>query len=280
MKKTNKRLIAFILISCLFLCIGYAEITNTELKIAGMLEASAQEGVFISNVETTDTLSKINAYVGTMLDTKTVLGTASSSEVSYNITLYNNSAKEHIFIGILTDEEDEYLYSNENIEYTLTGLKEYETIIQPNASLRFTITFKYKTGANTSNNILESKLNFRFREKPKVTLSNEGENYTLENIYPGYTPKEYKFTVTNENEANVPMTYSFETTISEPLKAEIYDGTTIVTGNTTLTNGEKEYTLKIVWDESANSTEFANKDYSLKVVLKAKPTNTDMKIMR
>jgi len=275
MKKTNKRLIAFILISCLFLCIGYAEITNTELKIAGMLEASAQEGVFISNVETTDTLSKINAYVGTMLDTKTVLGTASSSEVSYNITLYNNSAKEHIFIGILTDEEDEYLYSNENIEYTLTGLKEYETIIQPNASLRFTITFKYKAGVAVANNVLESKLNFRFREKPEVALSNEGENYTLENIYPGYTSQEYKFTVTNENEASVPMTYSFETTISEPLKAEIYDGTTLVTGDTTLTNGEKEYTLKIVWQESANSTEYANKDYSLKVVLKAKPTNTD-----
>jgi len=275
MKKTNKKLIGIILIISLFMCIGYAEVSDTILNITGQIEATTQEGVFISNVETTDTLSVVNYYVGTMLDSKTVLGTTSGLTVSYNITLYNNSDKEEVFIGVLTDGSDEYLYSNENIEYTLTGLTEYETVISKNSSLKFTITFKYKEGVSTSNNILESKLNFRFREKPEVALSNENESYTLENIYPGYTSQEYKFKVTNENEESVPMTYSFETTIDAPLKAEIYDGTTLVTGNTTLTNGEKEYTLKIVWDESIKSEEYANKEYSCNVVLKAKPTNTD-----
>ncbi len=274
MKKTNKRLIGIILIISLFMCIGYAGITGTTLNITGELGANTQEGVFISEVVVNDASSIVNSYIGTMIDMKTVLGSTSSSTVSYNINLYNNSDKEQVFIGVLTND-----YSNANIDYTLTGLTEHETTISKKSSLSFTITFKY-AGTNVSNNILESKLNFRFREKPVIELSNEGETYTIENISPGDISEGYEFTVKNYNEtetSEVSMDYIFETEITEgPFAVKIYNDFGQEVTESINIEGENQthkYTLKIECDEENDLEE--NETYTGKIILKAKPTDTD-----
>ena len=77
MKKKDKILLGIILIISLFMCIGYAEVANIILNIAGGVEATAQEGVFISDATTTSASSTVNYYTGTMLDSKTVLGSTS-----------------------------------------------------------------------------------------------------------------------------------------------------------------------------------------------------------
>lgn len=188
-------------IAILFMCIGYAEISGVLVNITGTVEATSQEGVFIADVvlkenNNADTEhSKINYYIGTMLDSQIALGNTADSTITYEITLYNNSDKDYVFIDVLTDTTDATVYDDENIEFTVSGIEEYKTTIAPTQSLKFTITFKYKDGTNITNNTLISKLNFRFKESPKLVLSNEGESYILNDIYPDYTSKEYTFTV-------------------------------------------------------------------------------------
>lgn len=282
-----------IFIVTLFISIGYAEISDVLLNITGTVQATAQEGVFIANIsniseETTN--SKINYFIGTMLESQIVLGDTADSSITYEVTLYNNSDKEYIYIGTITDTTDGILYDNENIEFFETGIEQYKTTIAPTQSLKFTITFKYKDGTQITNNTLNSKLNFRFKEIPKLVLSNEGQTYTLNDIYPDYTAQEYEFSVSNfysDTEINrVPMTYYFTTTIDSPLTAKIYDesGNEVTAGISIDGDGQMQtthtYTLKIIWDNSNiteniayNSIDYANKQFKCNIILKAVPND-------
>lgn len=282
--------IVLILIAILFLGIAYADITKEELMVIGNAETDVQEGVFItkiiykSSVDADVENSKINYYLKTMMDSKVVLGSSSTSTITYEVTIYNNTNTEKIYIGALTDDTDEILYSNTNIGYSV-DIEEYVTTIAPGKSLTFTITFSYE-GTDTSNSILNSKLNFRFKDKPTITLNNDGQ-YTIENIYPDYTPQEYEFTVTNytESETNiVPMSYYFETTIDKPLTAKIYDenGNEVTEAISIDGDGETQtshtYTLKIIWDDSNteegiayNDAQYADETFSCIVALIATP---------
>ncbi len=273
-----------ILIGALFISVAHAKVTDLEMKITGSIDAKAPEGVFISDVTSSNTTNgTINYYTGTMMDSKVILESTSSS-ITYQVTLHNNTTREQVFIKALTDVTDETLYSNTNIGYTITGLTEGETTIAPGGDVTFTITFAYVKGTDTSNNILESKINFRFREKPILDLSNNGETYTLENIYAGYTPQEYEFTVSNYDKlANnkVPLTYTFETEITEesPLEVEIYNESgEKVTGEISIGGEEKEdheYTAKIIWDASKANADYEGQEYTCNIKLNAKPTDTD-----
>ena len=286
-----------ILIATLFMGIAYAEISGVILEIEGTAETTIQEGVFIANVvnlsstEANITDSKINYFLGTMLDSKIVLGNTTQSVITYEVIIHNNTDKEQLFIDILYENNN---YSNTNIEVSLesigdlAGIEKYVTTIAPNATISFPITFKYKEGANLNNNILESKLNFRFKEKPILKLNNENETYILQGIYPDYEPQSYEFTVTNynnEQEINVvPISYYFDITIDKPLSAKIYDenGNEVI-GNINLDgNGVQQvihkYTLEIVWDNSNtegnisyDSIEYVNKQFDCKISLKAMP---------
>ena len=283
--KVIDRYLVLVLIAVLALGIAYAQIVDEELTVAGNVESEVQEGVFITQVvyksnEGADTAnSVINYYLGTMMDSKIVLGSASSSTITYEVTVYNNTDKEQVFIKTLTDDTDEILYSNTNIGYSVS-IEDYVTTIAPKQRLTFTITYAYK-GTDTSNTVLENKLNFRFREKPVISLSNVGATYTLNNIYVGHT-EEYEFTVKNNNTTytnGVPMTYAFEVsqTAGSPLTAEIYDANgNKVTGDVTLTSDgskvENSYKLKLIWDSSKTDEEYEGKEYSCNVKLVATPT--------
>ena len=275
-----------IFIATLFLSIGYAEISDVLLNVTGTLNATVQEGVFItniSNISEVTTTSKVNYFIQTIFDSTTVLENSETSSQTYQISLYNNSSKDYIFIGALTDTIDGTLYDNNNIVFYVTGIEQYLTTIGPKQSLNFNITFKYKTDAELSQNILNSKINFRFKEKPKIELSNAGQTYTLNDISPDYTPKEYEFSVRNYEgeELNfVPISYSFDIKIDKPLSAKIYDeNNEEVTGIIRLpgdgqTMQENEYTLKIIWDDSneeANikydSSKYEYKQFSCKITM-------------
>ncbi len=265
-KHSNKKIKVFeaypilICIVTLFICIGYAEISGVELNISGTLEPSTQQGVFISEMNNTDETcvdSKINFTLGTMFEGKIVLDNDVNDFETYEVILYNNSNIPHVFIGALTNIENNTLYDNNEIEYKINGLEEYQTIIQPNQTLNFTIDFNYTENATLINNILNCKLNFRFKELPKLILTNEGQTYELKDIYPNFYPMQYTFSVKNFDEVllnTVPLTYSFDVTIDKPLNAKIYDLTNNeVTGPINIGNlmqEEHQYILKIWWDDS------------------------------
>lgn len=276
-------------IATLFMCIGYAQMSGVKLNITGNVETLVQKGVFITQITNTSqiqTASEINYFIHTMFDSKIILENNETSLQTYEITLHNNSNKDYVFIGALTDTADGTFYDNNNIEFYVNGLEQYVTTIVPNQTLKFNITFKYKTDADLSQNILNSKINFRFKEKPIIELSNEDQIYTLNNIYPDYPPQQYEFWVRNyiEEESNfVPLTYSFDIKIDKPLKAKIYDeNNEEVTYITNLTGDgktkeEKKYILKIIWDDSNeeenikyDSSQYEYKQFSCEIILTAK----------
>ena len=269
-------------LAILFMTIAYAQITGQQMTVEADVTAEAQEGVFIADVVSQDTTNgKINYYQDTLLSSKVTLP-SSTSTVTYEVTLYNNSNQDYVYIGELIDEnayKGANGEKNESIGYTINGLTKGVTTIAPKASLTFTITFAFKDGADTTDNVLESIINFRFKELPIIDLSNEGETYTLENAYPGFETTGYTFTVANYTQTNtnfVPMTYGFETTIDSPMQAKIYDENgTEVTGEIDLKgDGQAEehtYTLKIIWD--AEDTEYEEKIHQCNIKLIAKPTD-------
>ena len=190
--------------------------------------------------------------------------------------------------------EDAY-YSNSNIEFItetvgeLAGLEKNITTIAPNSSITFPIIVKYKDGADISNNILESKINIRFKENLILELSNENERYMLVNAYPDFEPHTYQFTIKNYNEIDnktnvVPMKYYFDIKIDKPLSAKIYDenGNELTQHISIAGDGLRQdthtYTLEIKWDDSNeedgvnyNDEKYVEKEFFCDITLNAIP---------
>ena len=269
--KVAEKYSVLLLIATLLMSIGYAEMSGITLSVAANVKATVQDGVFITEVTRTAydgadiTNSKINSYAETTINSTVVLGNSSDSTISYNVWLYNNSDKDHVFIGITKDEE---LYKDANITYS-TDLVPYESVIKAGQNMDFTITFSY-AGSDISNNTLNSILNFRFLEVPKLELSSAGD---ITGIYPGQT-KEATFTVTNfdsEGINGVPLDYTLEAIIYDEngneitaqITATICDTSgTAVTKEVSMTgDGATEtthtYILKLAWDETYNSADYA-----------------------
>ena len=167
-----------ILISTLFMSVGYASINSITFDITGTASATAQSGVFITNVEyvsnsSADTsASTINNYYETVLDSTIVLGNTSSSNITYRVTLYNNSTEDYAFVGTVYADN---FYDNSNIDFQLSGLEENDIISANGGTIAFTITFSY-VGTDATNNTLNSYLNFKFGISHTVKYLNFGEN--------------------------------------------------------------------------------------------------------
>ena len=223
--------------------------------------------------------SKINYFTGTMLDSQIVLGNDNTSSITYEISVYNNSDCDQLFIGVITDKLDNTLYSNLDIDFSVTLLEEYVTVLASKKSMTFEISFSYKEGIEVTDTILDSKLNFRFKEIPKLILSNDEKNYTLDNIYPGGT-FEYEFTVSNydDNSVNkVPMTYSFESSVDSPFSIKVFDesGNEVVGEIDLAGDGENKiiqsYLVKISWDveDFVDYSDYEGREYVGSVILRA-----------
>lgn len=209
-----------ILISTLFMSIGYSSINSITLDITGTASATAQSGVFITNVEymsnngANTSSSTINNYYKTVLDSTIVLGNSSSSNITYNITLYNNSNEDYAFIGTVYADN---FYDNSNIKIDLNGLEENDIIVANGGTITFSITFSY-AGTTTENNTLNSYLNFKFGKPHTVTYLNFDEN-----SYP---------TVTISG-----TTYTNTFTPSPSIISIIMGGTLLTTNQFTYSNG-------------------------------------------
>lgn len=209
-----------ILTSTIFMSIGYASINSIILDITGTASATAQGGVFITNVEYVSnnnadiSSSTINNYYKTVLDSTIVLGTSISSNITYKVTLYNNSNKDYAFIGTVYADN---FYDNSNIQFELNGLEKNDIIKANGGSITFSITFSY-AGTTTENNILNSYLNFKFGTPYTVTYLNFDEN-------------SYPSTVINET------TYTNTFTSSPSIVSVMMNETLLTTNQFTYSNG-------------------------------------------
>lgn len=159
MKKLNKFLIGIISsLSCLFIGVGYAKMTDN-FKVSGDIKAQVQEGVFICNVKSSDNKSVINHYVSSTLNSTVTLDNSASSTAYVEITVFNNAAGPRGYNAVKY-MVGETTYSNENIVFEV-GL-ERRTEIKVGEYLTFGVTFSYKDKKVSSNNVLNSILNFEF----------------------------------------------------------------------------------------------------------------------
>ncbi len=164
---SSNKIFSFIfVIATLLMSIGYASVNSITLNILGNLASKVETGIYISDVSIKSSgvdvdLSNINNYYQTMLSSKTVLSeTDASSIVTYTITIVNNSNSVQIFDSVKYDSE---FYDNESIVFSLNGLKNGDRL-QINDSVTFDITFSYLNQVLADNNILNSYLNFFFKD--------------------------------------------------------------------------------------------------------------------
>lgn len=161
----------FLLFICLVTCImgiGFASI-NTLFDITGEILATAQDGVFItevnyiSNVNADLEKSKIISTYQTILESDIALSnTNANSKITYQVKVYNSTDSDYAF------EEAAYMlgadtYDNENIVFSLEGLLD-GAIIKSKETATFNITFYYKNNTLPANNELKSIINFKFKK--------------------------------------------------------------------------------------------------------------------
>lgn len=256
-KKNYSIIIAvIILISTLFMSVGYATMNSVTLDITGTANATAQSGVFITNVEClsnngADTASStINNYYQTVLDSTMVLGSSSSSNITYRITLCNNSSKEYAFAGTVYADN---FYDNSNIKFDLTGLEENDIIAANGGTIIFTITFSY-VGTNTTNNTLHSYLNFKFGISHTVTYLNFGENSYPTVVIDGET---YTNTFTSAP-ATISVTMSG---IKLTTDQYTYSNGTLTIANVTGNLEIRNNTENLIIYESTEGVEFTGSNY-------------------
>ena len=120
------------------------------------MELAEQQSKRLQGVKN-ETKSKINYYISSMLESRVVLEDSTSVE-KFEITVFNKNSSDFVFIDALTEIGNLELYDNPNIEMTLEGIEKNVTIIKPSEFLTFTVVFKYKDGADTTNNVLNNKI--------------------------------------------------------------------------------------------------------------------------
>lgn len=213
-KKKNKYynvhrlLLIALFISTLFMSIGYAGLNAVTLDVAVTATAKAPTGLFIRSVEIVDATnganildSSVTDFNNTMVNSTTVLSqTNKDSTVTYKITVYNGTTDELQFDNVKY-QIGQNTYSNENIDYILTGLSQ-GSIIQPKESVEFNITFKYtdtyKLTSAPYNNTLKSYINYNFTNQGEYSVAYVGlddttslpksveQNSTLQVDFSGY----------------------------------------------------------------------------------------------
>ncbi len=159
----NSKFKKFILWSALilFVCsisVGYANVTDI-LNIQGTGEATPPEGVFITNISTVNGIT-INNFMKTVINSEADLGSVDSKTIS--VTVYNNSNTVYGY-NVMKYVVGSETYDNENIEITTEMKQKNENWkVEPYGYLTFPVTFSFKKGADTSNRVLNSIVEFEF----------------------------------------------------------------------------------------------------------------------
>ena len=191
-KKSSYLLITLILISTFFLGIGYASISNIDLTIIGNATINPSENIEIISIQYKESsnpdLDKSNIINITknIMQSKIQLNRDKDAYITYTVSVINNTPNDLNFIGVIKNNN---FYTNSNdtfnsqIVYEIEGINDYEEIYKDGGTLTFDIKFKYNVANTdeilTSNGVLNSYLNFRFRKTYSIAY-----NGIINNDYP------------------------------------------------------------------------------------------------
>jgi len=176
MKKSVKALFGAVLsFAFLFICIGYAQLTNV-VDISGFAEATPPEGVFIFNATVPDGSSvTVNGYSYCVLNSTATLGSSGTSTVTANITVYNNSDIVYGY-NVMKYVGNADAYDNENIIIT-PDIQRRDTV-DPYQYKTFSITYSYKDNTAVANRVLNSVVQFEFL--PLDEIPEDGSEFEVE----------------------------------------------------------------------------------------------------
>ena len=178
-KKISQIFPFFIIFMSMVFGITCANIGNITGTIEVTAESPLQDEVFISDaeyysdVDADTTSSKINTYSKRMLSNTVVLSkTNGNSSITYKIKLYNSTNYVYEFTGLSWLEE---FFDNNNITAEISSEgAQIGDYLQPKVETEVYVIFKYKTGQASSQNELNSYINFDVKiPAPKVTVNPE-----------------------------------------------------------------------------------------------------------
>lgn len=182
MYKKNVLLYSILLvIATLFLGIAYANIANIDMYISGDALIIPNENIEITAATYKDSLnanltdSKVLTNAKTMMQSVVKLDNNIDSYITYTITIKNNTSNDLYYIDTIKNDAfytNEFNELNTQIVYELNGINKYDKIDKNGGEITFDITFKYADNLDeihTKNEILNSYLNFRFREVYSIT---------------------------------------------------------------------------------------------------------------
>ena len=182
MKNKSFKIIMSVTVAFLFcfICIGYAQLTDI-LNVQGNADIPPQNGVFITEVSTADGFTS-NKFIGSILNSSVDLN--GKSEVTVNITVYNNTDVVYGY-NVMKFAVGTETYDNENIVITTTMQKKHEDWkVEPGGYLTFPITFSFANGADKSNTILNSVVEYEFlpfdeipENEDETTIANAMERF-------------------------------------------------------------------------------------------------------
>jgi len=145
-----------------FMLIGYAALSD-ELTIKGDGEVKPQNIVFITDAKILSTNASaeatVNGYTGTVLDSRVVLTSSSTSSVTFQITVFNGTNYTAYYQETVWADA---AYDNPDI--TVSTTLKVNDAVQSKSFLTFSATYSYKNGT-VDNNVLNSLVNFKFSDE-------------------------------------------------------------------------------------------------------------------
>ena len=277
-----KRLLPLtILITVLFMGIGYATVTSTYLTINGDITSKNPTGVFIYNVEyvkknendVSDSI--VETYVDATLSTTIKLDNNESDYETYRIYVKNNSTDSYMYFGI-TYNESYFQIPNENIifEEKTSGEESISKgfIIEGKEEKVFQVTFKYKDGYKPNQlNVLSSIINFKFNPiTSKIVFDANGGTITNTNNpdWIGEGEEVYKIKAVGETYGTLPNAtregYKFEGWMSQmypgyyQLKYLESSNKTMIQTDVKGNNSNLSFYIKYEWSKLPSSGMYAN----------------------
>lgn len=155
------------------------------LKLSSYGDFVEKKNLYIYDVQLFDKANAneaINMYDDTYFNSRVELSNdinAKETYVTYSVTIRNNSPYLYSYSDAIFTLGDD-TYDNENIVFDITELNKDDEI-GPGESKTFYITFKYDDPTSVENNILNSKINFLFKNLSamplgQLILDNESDN--------------------------------------------------------------------------------------------------------
>lgn len=160
------------------------------LKLSAYGDFVEKKNLYIYDVQLFDKANAneaINMYDDTYFNSRVELSNdinAKETYVTYSVTIRNNSPYLYSYSDAIFTLGDD-TYDNENIVFDITELNKDDEI-GPGESKTFYITFRYDDPTSVENNVLNSKINFSFKNLSamplgQLILDNESEN--VNNFY-------------------------------------------------------------------------------------------------